>query len=214
MAEKNKGICYLCGNELGKTAMKTHLLNFHAEKSGQDCVLLKIEGAYDKGYWLYIDILKDKTLSALDAFLRKIWLECCGHLSEFYMPSPAKRFGYSERFSVGKSVKLRTLTEGGKLFHDYDFGSTTETEITVIGSIKRKPQKNIVRLLSRNLAPQFKCRECGAAAEYVSAEYSDDSAELFLCEECAEKYDEDYLLPVTNSPRMGQCGYTGEFDNF
>ncbi len=51
-----KGNCYLCGNELGKTAMKNHILKEHSEESGQECRLLKIEGAYDKNYWLYVDI--------------------------------------------------------------------------------------------------------------------------------------------------------------
>ena len=83
MANSTKGNCYLCGAELGKTAMKNHILKCHAGEAGQECRLLKIEGAYDKGYWLYVDIPVDKTLNALDKFLRKIWLECCGHMSEF-----------------------------------------------------------------------------------------------------------------------------------
>ena len=83
MANSTKGNCYLCGAELGKTAMKNHILKCHGGEAGQECRLLKIEGAYDKGYWLYVDIPVDKTLNALDKFLRKIWLECRGHMSEF-----------------------------------------------------------------------------------------------------------------------------------
>ena len=35
--------------------------------------------------------------------------------------------------------------------------------------------------------------------------------EGLLCKKCAKKYecDEDILLPVCNSPRMGVCGYEG-----
>lgn len=77
-----KGNCYLCGAELGKTAMKNHILKEHnGPEDGQECCLLKIEGADDKDYWLYVDIPVNRTLSALDTFLRKIWLECCGHMS-------------------------------------------------------------------------------------------------------------------------------------
>ena len=81
MAEKTNGDCYLCGVNLSKTAMKNHLLNNHnSEKDGQECCLLKIESCFDKNYWLYIDVPLEKTLSPIDSFLRKIWLECCGHL--------------------------------------------------------------------------------------------------------------------------------------
>jgi len=48
-----KGNCYLCGAELGKVAMKNHILKYHSGSSEeQECRLLKIEGAYDKNYWL------------------------------------------------------------------------------------------------------------------------------------------------------------------
>lgn len=47
----SKGNCYLCGTELGKAAMKNHILNVHSQDvEDLTCVLLKIEGAYDKDY--------------------------------------------------------------------------------------------------------------------------------------------------------------------
>ena len=53
MAEKSNGDCYLCGTNLSKIAMKNHLFKFHdAGDEGQKCCLLKIEGAYNKNYWL------------------------------------------------------------------------------------------------------------------------------------------------------------------
>ncbi len=201
MAKSTKGNCYLCGAELGKTAMKNHLLKDHDSESGQECRLFRIEGAYDKNYWLYVDIPVDKTLNVLDKFLRKIWLECCGHLSEFQ--------------GAGKSTRVGRFSEGDQFLHLYDFGSTTETLITVMGTTWRPPQKEAVRLLARNVPPQFSCNKCGALAEYVDAEglWVDESP--FYCAKCAGKYaDEDMLLPVTNSPRMGVCGYAGELDTF
>ncbi len=45
----SKGSCYLCGAEMGKVAMKNHILKYHSGAGeGQECRLLKIEGAYDK----------------------------------------------------------------------------------------------------------------------------------------------------------------------
>lgn len=202
----SKGNCYLCGRELGKTAIKNHILKVHTEVSGQECRLLKIEGAYNKNYWLYVDIPTSSTLSTLDIFLRKIWLECCGHLSVF-------RDHYDE---VGMSRKLSTFEEGDQLLHEYDFGSTTETLISVLGTVYRKQQRG-VRLLARNIPPEFRCCECGEIAEYISTPQLYSSDNPFYCNECAEKKDDEFnwgLLPVTNSPRMGVCGYCGEQDTF
>jgi len=208
MAEKSNGDCFLCGVNLGKTAMKSHIIkNHNTEKEKQECCLLKVEGAYEKNYWLYIDVPLDKTLSAVDGFLRKIWLECCGHLSEFYIDN---------HIEIRPGMKLANLKAGEKIFHAYDFGTTTESVITVIGNITRKNQKNVVRLLARNTPPVFTCAECGEEADYICGICSCESNDPFYCMECGENHEcgEDMLLPVTNSPRMGECGYTGEYDTF
>ena len=124
-----KGNCYICGQELGKTAMKNHILKLHsATDSGQACVLLKIEGAYDKDYWLFVDVPLTASLATLDRFLRDIWLECCGHLSAF---------SGRDRQEIGKSRKFSTFEPGEQFLHEYDFGSTTETLITMIGRTSR-----------------------------------------------------------------------------
>ena len=34
-------------------------------------------------YWLHLEVQGDVRLTVLDAFLRAIWLECCGHMSQF-----------------------------------------------------------------------------------------------------------------------------------
>lgn len=199
-----KGNCYLCGNELGKTAMKNHILKVHSAKDGQECRLLKIEGAYDKNYWLYVDVPASSALSTLDSFLRKIWLECCGHMSAFR----------SEYEDIGMTNKIGSFNTGDVLLHEYDFGSTTETLITVIGTVYRKQQRG-VRLLARNVPLTFSCCECGGPAELIYTE-DYDSENPFYCEKCAEKNADLYelSLPITNSPRMGVCGYTGEQDTF
>lgn len=204
MAASSTGNCYICGAELGKTAMKTHLLKHHGEDGGgQECYLLQIEGAYNKDYWLFIEIPLEKTLSAVDGFLRKIWLECCGHMSAFYG---------SGRMEVGKSRKMGAFPVGTRLMHEYDFGSTTETVIKIMGLTMKKPQKGVVRLLARNTPPRFKCADCDSPAEFICVERIDDSDNPFCCAECGESL--DMLLPVTNSPRMGVCGYDGELDDF
>ena len=42
---QQKGKCYLCGAELGKVAMKNHILKQHSDPDGeQECCLIKVEG--------------------------------------------------------------------------------------------------------------------------------------------------------------------------
>ena len=208
MAEKSNGDCYLCGKNLSKTAMKDHLLkNHNNEKEGQDCCLLMIEGSYNKNYRLYIDVPLEKTLKAVDSFLRKIWLECCGHLSEFQDKNDN---------TIKTSLKIKELEAKDQFLHIYDFGSSTETDITVIGNVKRKPQKGIVRLLARNSPAVYKCAKCGKEADYICVECQNESNNPYYCYNCSERHKcaEEMLLPIANSPRMGECGYTGEFDTF
>ena len=205
MGANLSGNCYLCGAKLGRRAMENHLFKVHQEEGVQECCFLKIEGAFSKEYWLYIDVPVEKTLSAVDSFLRKIWLECCGHMSRFCGT------GYIE---IGKNRKLGSFAAGNKFFHEYDFGSTTETVITVMGRIKRKPQREIVRLLARNAPPVFQCEDCTKTAEYISTECASQAEGPFYCPDCVKKYDDEMMLPVTNSPRMGVCGYEGEHDIF
>ncbi len=206
MAATQKGNCYLCGAELGKTAMKNHILKVHSgQGEGQECRLLKIEGADDKDYWLYIDVPVSSSLTVVDTFLRKIWLDCCGHMSAFHGS------GYQQ---IGKNTKLYSIPVGAKLIHEYDFGSTTECLITVMGSTVREGKARGVRLLARNLPMEFECGKCDAAAEWIDVELMWDGSYPFFCDSCAEEYGSEMLLPVTNSPRMGVCGYCGEQDRF
>jgi hypothetical protein len=218
MTMKSAGNCYLCGANLSKTAMKDHLFKFHGGGwDGQECRVLKIEGAYDKRYWLYIDVPVERTLSVVDSFLRRIWLECCGHLSEFFVTGSKKiSLSADERFKIKNGIKLKDLIVGERIFHTYDYGSTTETAITVMGYIRRIPQRNIVRLLARNVPPVYKCADCGKEAFYKCEVCIEPFEDTFYCFDCAPKHkdDEHFMFPVTNSPRMGVCAYDGELDVF
>lgn len=206
MAAVQKGNCYICGAQLGKPAMKNHIMKAHAfHEDGQACRLLKIEGADDKNYWLYVDVPVTSSLSVVDTFLRKIWLECCGHMSAFYGP------GYTQ---IRKSTKLGDIPVGTRLIHEYDFGSTTECLITVAGDTVREKGKRGVRLLARNVPPEFTCGKCGDKAKWIDPERVYTEGNPFLCDKCAEKFGNEMLLPVTNSPRMGVCGYCGDQDTF
>lgn len=206
MAKTLNGNCYLCGAELGKTPMKNHILKAHADESGEECYLLKIEGAYNNNYWLIVDIPLNKTLASLDKFLRKIWLECCGHLSSFSLG------GYGE---ISPSRKISSLNIGDKILHEYDFGSTTETVVTVMEKTIRKKQPDAVRLLARNIPPAFICDKCGKPADVFCTECVYEKENPFYCNKCNKTHEHDEMtLNISNSPRMGECGYEGEYDTY
>ncbi|MCC8079151.1 MAG: plasmid pRiA4b ORF-3 family protein [Oscillospiraceae bacterium] len=204
-----QGDCYLCGEAFSKAGYKKHVLTAHKCEDGetQDCLLIKVEAVYEKAYWLYLDISMASTLKTLDKFLRDIWLECCGHMSVF---------STDDGWELSMSKLVCTLPKGTKLNYEYDFGSSTELTVTVMDYITRPKQRKAVRLLARNQPLSFACGQCGQNAAYICCECEMEDENPFFCAECAERHESvhDYLLPVANSPRMGVCSYSGEYDTY
>lgn len=216
-----RGKCYNCKKEFGKTAVKRHLMKCNNLGEGNtNYFMLKIEGYYDKDYWIYVQIKEAATLKDLDSFLRDIWLECCGHLSAFEIDHvyyedniEDDSFGLFRRDirDMGK-IKLKDILNVGLVFkHEYDFGSATTLKLTVVEKFKGLDTANNITLLARNNMAQYKCTKCGEKATYVGVEYGYGSYSFF-CDKCIKDYDDMYIYPITNSPRMGVCGYCGEND--
>lgn len=207
---KNTGTCLLCKQTITHRVVKKHI----AECLEKDALkgettmpdkekIFMIKIFAGKEFWLYIEINGSARLETLDAFLREIWLECCGHLSQFKIGGVC----YSSHENMGKVIH-RILPVDTKFSYEYDFGSTTELEGEVISARAGKLQKN-VRLLARNNFPEsIQCIICQAVPEIICTA----CFELY-CEKCENNHTEcngeDYMLPVVNSPRMGVCGYTG-----
>lgn len=107
------------------------------------------------------------------------------------------------------------LKVGDKFDYEYDFGSTTYLRLKVMNEREGyyRKDEDAARILARNLPPEIFCRECGKLATRVEPGYMSawDGA---LCDTCARKiedYEYEELLPVVNSPRVGVCGYVGDF---
>lgn len=227
MEQKIKGKCRYCGAEYAIGYMGRHLKScrmrqskLSSEKGAKKCgyFLLKIYAKYDRDYWMFIEISENATLMNLDDFLRDIWLECCGHLSAFeiddisYEVAPYDDGFYGEP-AEDMNHKLKTVLRTGMTFdYDYDFGSTTELKISVEGYRIGTQKKEKLTILSRNNPPVIMCSKCGQKpAAAVHAEYMWDG-DGFFCEDCIKTLDDDeqeFLLNVCNSPRMGVCAYEG-----
>ena len=218
---ESRGNCAYCGEEMTKRSVSKHLEACSkrqdslvaAEKSDnprETLWYLRVQDAYNKDFWLDIEMRGSASLTTLDKYLRAIWLECCGHLSKFTI-------GGWEGSDVGKARKADSIFEPGLVLrHLYDFGTTSETDIKVVGAREGKATtKHPIALLARNIAPARVCQDCNQSAAYLCMEClieGDFDDNPYLCEEHVEdhphvNYGEP--VPLVNSPRLGMCGYYG-----
>jgi hypothetical protein len=176
------------------------------------------------GYWLEIEMRSEATLDSLDRFLRHIWVECCGHLSQFsagdvdYV-SAGSDSGFTSPFGGrterSMSTRLRDVLRAsdGTILYEYDFGSTTRLKLAVKGERTGRIGRQAVRLLARNTPLVWPCGECGEPAAFVCSYCRDDASHPFLCAKHAKRHPcerGEGLMPIVNSPRTGVCGYAME----
>ena len=228
--QTSKGICTLCHAEFSKSGMTKHLESclqqavIEAEtgsrKKAQKSKVfhLVVEGRDRPVYWMHLDVPAGVTLTTLDGFLRHTWLECCGHLSAFEIGGVRYSVDagmFDDGMGMGeKSMRVRldkVLSPGQVSSYEYDYGSTTELIVKVVSEREAALKGKTIQVLARNNAPVIPCGVCGKPATSVCSvcSYEEDG---WLCDECADKHKcgEDMLLPVVNSPRVGECAYTGE----
>jgi hypothetical protein len=170
---------------------------------------LQVQDAWRGDFWLHLEMDASATLKDLDHYLRAIWLECCGHLSQFSVG------GWR-----GDEIPMETqighvFRPGLELTHIYDFGTSSETLIKLVGereggSLTSHP----IFLMARNEPPEATCTECGQPASRLCLEcvYKFNKPGT-LCEQHAEDhphyYDYGEPMRLLNSPRTGMCGYDG-----
>lgn len=206
-----KGICTYCNEEISKNSqsIKAHVSkckgkNLSKTDKFSRYMLLLIEGKYNPEYWLTIKAKTNISMKKIDSFIKDIWVECCGHLSDFSN-------GATE---IEKTVKIEQVFEKGhKVDYVYDYGTSTELSLSLIDEIEDNDE-NDIQILFRNKDIHFKCSHCDNKAVMICPFCINDESG-FLCESCIENHKcveeegEDILLPVVNSPRMGECGYVG-----
>lgn len=224
--------------------LQKHLAEESLKNISGKSFLLKIEPDPKWGaapYFLSLWIDGETTMKTLDGFLRDIWLECCGHMSAFVNPVHERKhggmFGMMDAYDLldrGRIKEYEKAMEELKgevpmsrkakkvfykdlrLQYQYDFGSTTQLQVTVLDEYLMKADQEIV-LLSRNEPLGLRCEKCekNIAVILCSVCYGYEEEGLF-CPACAKKHArscedfKDYsAMPVVNSPRMGVCGYVG-----
>ena len=169
---------------------------------------LRVSDSWSGDFWLDLEMPGSDILQDLDEYLRFVWLECCGHLSQFSVGGWA-----GDEISMTTRID-RVLQPGVELVHIYDFGTSSETLVRSAAVRDGRPTtSNPIALMARNNPPEVACMECEQPAASI-------------CIECVYEYDRDGMLcqnhekthphenygdplPVVNSPRVGMCGYDG-----
>lgn len=203
------GFCALCGTRQGKAAMVPHLMTCAAawfpsrDARSERTLLLRAQASGAPMYWLDLAAAGQAKLKDVDRLLRDVWLECCGHLSDFYG-------GGHREVRMNARVIDALSSVGSRLRYVYDFGSSTELVVSLSGIIGGHAG-NAVQVVARNDPPAWPCGVCGEPATAVCTECVYDDEGL-LCADHASRHEcsEEMLLPVVNSPRMGVCSYSGE----
>lgn len=219
--KQSQGECIFCGREMAKGGLSRHLktcpqrqeaikaADSNAKTSQKQRLYhLQVQDAWLPDFWLHLEMNGNATLKDLDHYLRAIWLECCGHLSQFSVG------GWSGE-EIPMSRKIEQIFQPGvELTHIYDFGTSSETLVKAVDVREGKPlTRHPIYLMARNKMPEMICTECGEPAGWLCMECLSEGGEwATFCEKHAKEHlHEDYEepTPLVNSPRLGMCGYDG-----
>ena len=217
--KQSKGQCTYCNAEMTKNVVTRHLstcpkhqtiIQQAETKKGKKETLfhLRAQSAHNKEFWIDMEMRGSSTLQDLDDYLRGIWLECCGHLSQFSVGA-----WRGEEFSMEQRI-ADIFPYQKELTHIYDFGTSSETVISLVGTREGHPTTSRpLALMARNLMPEAKCTECEQPATQLCMECLIEEEKWgSLCDAHAEDHPHDSYgepIPLVNSPRMGMCGYDG-----
>ena len=235
------GTCALCGDSVNDITASGHLIECIAQQnlpassetdpSGYDQSLHLSVHDGSGLYWMELAVWADTTLRQLDEFLRGMWLECCGHLSEFTIlgvrytnlaPHPddpnaaAIRADYwmeddEEHTDV---AVVDVMPQDALVSYEYDHGSATELFLEnlgrhgdLVGLLRpRQPwHGDRIMVLARN-EPDEECVACGASARWRLLTPDSAAREpIPFCDGC--RPDAGRYQLVMNSPREGTDCY-------
>ncbi len=220
--KRTKGDCVFCGKKMTSGGLVrhlkscddrieavTHTIENIKKAPEQRLYHLYIKNSYNSDFWLHLELNGNARLNELDQYLRSIWLDCCGHMSQFTVGSNA----WGEEISMNRKV-YQLLETDMEMTHTYDFGSSTTTTVKVVDARWGKPLTAYpIFLMARNEMPEASCDRCNKTAKWLFDDYTSYDGGELLCdkhkdEEIGDEYG-DELLELVNSPRFGVCGYTG-----
>ena len=181
----------------------------------------------EQPHWLELGVRCDATLRDLDKFLRSLWLECCGHLSQFKIndvtysgavPMPGDKWHFEPMYEgeeawrhMGRSVNaaIPVLT---RFEHEFDYGTPTELvleHVAVFGELVQRlvPSQRWhggkVVILARNHSLQA-CLRCRGPAQWKAIpEYDEDEEYYFEYDE--ELYGDEGVMSANDLDPVTFC---------
>lgn len=217
--KQSRGLCTYCGLEVSKNSVIRHLAacpkrqaaieaGARSQAKTETLFHLRVQDAWRKEFWLDLEMRGSSSLQDLDDYLRGIWLECCGHLSRFSIG------GWRGDEIPMRRCAAQVFKPEIELTHIYDFGTSSETLIKVVGIRKGPPISRMpLTLMARNIMPEAACIICGQAAAWFCMEcvIEEDGPGTLCAEHVAGHPHDNYGDPLrlVNSPRLGMCGYDG-----
>lgn len=217
--KQSRGNCAYCEFEGTKASVTKHLSSCikrqesiskaESKKGNKEKLFhLRVQDRYLKDFWLDLEMRGSASLKDLDHYLREIWLECCGHLSQFG--------DWGMEIAMSRKAD-KVFKPDFETIHLYDFGTTSETLVKCVDVREGVPTtKYPITLMSRNQIPEVQCMKCDERATSLCMEcmYEYEDSGL-LCDTHAETHPHDNYgepSPLLNSPRVGMCGYEGPAD--
>lgn len=212
-----QGRCYYCDKKLTERTIKRHMKNcsemkkvieskIKESKNVRDQFIISIKDKCNSNvYCIYVSIDASLQLHHLDRFIRDIWVECCGHISSFFIDGDLYNDNSDKKYQM--NVYLKDILSANKKFeYQYDFGSTTYLVLEVVDIIKVSKDFTQIEIIARNDELKHKCQSCKNEAQYYN--FNEDS---WYCENCIEDDEvcEFEEIDYSNSPRDGVCGYAG-----
>ncbi len=207
---KSEGQCLYCKQFFSQKEitkhLDTHLLTAQKQDIGKTTASYHHIVIEAGEMFLEILVAGEQKMKIIDNFLRRIWLECCGHLSGFQ----------HKNFKISMSNKVNEVFEPKvKILHNYDYGTTTTVQLRS-GKLFELNLKEKLVLLSRNEPLKQMCAVCKIKPAVHICTVCQYERDAFFCEACSAIHAqtcsdfEDYSrMQVVNSPRMGECGYEG-----
>jgi hypothetical protein len=193
--------CEYCHKKFGCRIILDHygdcLKNVYKDKSGYLFRLFS-HGVRGDVYFIYACVGLNCKFSDLDKFLKEVWCECCGHMSEFNLFEN----GVGPIGKIKKTEKISKYKTGDRFEYQYDMGDTTTIYLEILDVLSGEDKTKEIEILKKNEQPKIICENCDNESKYYDQENDE-----FVCEECAEEIEEERKLNVVNSPRTGVCGY-------
>lgn len=104
-----------------------------------------VEGRYNPQYWMHLEMAASDTLAYLDDFLRAIWLECCGHLSEFTIGGTSYSSEPEDYFYMGEDATDE----------EAEIEEEEEEEKLNIGELLKTFPPEYLKMLPKNFVSEF-----------------------------------------------------------